>query len=182
MTKAFRATGWLACALSVILLFAPLGCKRRKVRAQATVEEAPGLASTIHLGDPRMAAQIVSGLYGVENGAWRWSARRFAVVLRPPAGSAQKGAILRVKLTVPPVIAEREKSVTLTAAVAKSPLPPETYSKAGDYTFQRDVPANLLTGSDPVRVDFELDKALAPSDADSRELGVVVLAIGLESK
>jgi hypothetical protein len=181
MHKLFRATGWLACALSVILLVAPLGCKRRKVRAQATVEEAPGLASTIHLGDPRMAAQIVSGLYSVENGAWRWSARRFSVVLRPPAGAAQKGALLRVKLTVPPVVIDKEKSVTLTAALAKSPLPPETYSKAGDYTFQREVPANLLAG-DPVRVDFELDKAMPPSDADSRELGIVVLAIGLESK
>ena len=88
---------------------------------------------------------------------------------------------MRVKLTVPPVVIEKEKSVTLTASVAKSALPPETYGKPGDYTFQRDVPATLLAG-DPVRLDFELDKTMPPSDADSRELGIVVLTIGLESK
>jgi hypothetical protein len=33
-----------------------------------------------------------------------------------------------------------------------------------------------------LRVDFHLDKALAPSSADARELGIVVVSIGLESK
>jgi hypothetical protein len=181
MNKLVRATAWLACALSLVLLFAPLGCKRRRVRAQQTIEEAPGRASTIHMGDARMAAQIVSGLHGIESNAWRWSARRFAVVLRPPAGSQQKGAALLVKLTVPPVVIEKERSVTLAASVAGTALPPETYQKAGEYTYQRDVPASLLTG-DTVKFDFELDKAMPPSDADARELGIVVSVIGLESK
>ena len=33
-----------------------------------------------------------------------------------------------------------------------------------------------------VRVDFVLDKAMPPSGPDIRELGVVVISIGLESK
>jgi hypothetical protein len=33
-----------------------------------------------------------------------------------------------------------------------------------------------------VRVDFELDKAIPPSEKDARELGVVVSKIGLELK
>jgi hypothetical protein len=31
-------------------------------------------------------------------------------------------------------------------------------------------------------VDFQLDKVMAPSGADIRELGIIVLYIGLESK
>jgi len=35
----------------------------------------------------------------------------------------------------------------------------DTYVKAGDYTYRRDVPASLLAG-DAVRIDFQLDKAM----------------------
>ena len=181
MKNAFRATGWLASGLFLILLFAPLGCKGRRVRTQQTDEEAPRMASTVHLGDPRMGAQLVSGFYGVEGGAWRWTARRFTAVLRPPAGAAQKGATLTVKLTVPAVVIEKEKDVTLSASIGGTALAPEPYAKAGDYTFKRDVPAAALAG-DTVRLEFELDKAMPPSGADQRELGIIVLVIGLESK
>jgi hypothetical protein len=39
----------------------------------------------------------------------------------------------------------------------------------------------VFTG-ETVRVDFQLDKAMPPSGADRRELGIIVLSIGLESK
>jgi hypothetical protein len=38
-----------------------------------------------------------------------------------------------------------------------------------------------MTG-DAVRVDFELDKAIPPSEQDARELGIVVSKVGLEVK
>jgi hypothetical protein len=38
-----------------------------------------------------------------------------------------------------------------------------------------------LTG-ESVRIDFKLDKAIAPSESDLRELGVVAHSIGLELK
>ena len=34
---------------------------------------------------------------------------------------------------------------------------------------------------DTVRVDFQLDKAIPPGGGDIRELGIVVLSIGLEA-
>ena len=55
-----------------------------------------------------------------------------------------------------------------------SALPPETYTTAGDYFYVREIPASLLTG-DSLRVDFQLDKAMPPSSADIRELGIIVL-------
>ena len=62
-----------------------------------------------------------------------------------------------------------------------SALPPETYTTAGDYFYVREIPASLLTG-DSLRVDFQLDKAIPPSSSDIRELGIIVLTVGLESK
>jgi hypothetical protein len=172
----------MLCLAVLPLVFAPLACRRsRKVQVRATEEEAPRMASIIHMSDPKTATQLVSGFYDVEQNAWRWAQKRFSVVLRPPLGSPQRGAALNLKFTVPDVTISRLQKVTLSAAVNSSPLAPETYSKPGEYTYSRDVPPNLLTG-EAARIDFTLDKAMAPSDADQRELGVVVLSVGLELK
>ena len=78
-------------------------------------------------------------------------------------------------------IVEKLKNVSLSATAGGSALPPETYTTAGDYFYVREIPASLLTG-DSLRVDFQLDKAMPPNGADIRELGIIVLNIGLESK
>jgi hypothetical protein len=174
-----RHTSLLSAALLAVLLLAPTGCKNRR-RGQ-TEEGVHRMVSTIHMGDPRVAPQLLSGFHGIEAAAWRWTARQFSVVLKPPAGATQNGATLVVALTVPPVTIDKLKDITLTASIAGNKLAPETYKAAGDYAYKRDVPANLLAG-DSVRVDFELDKAMPPAPPDIRELGLVVLNIGLESK
>jgi hypothetical protein len=174
--RALRVAG-----VSMILMLALAGCKRQKVQVQSTEEGAPRLASTVHMGDPKADTQLVNGFYGVEQNAWRWTAKNFSLVLHPPAGSAQRGATLQVKLTVPDVVTNKLKAVALSATVNGTSLAPETYSQPGDYIYTRDVPASALNG-ESVRVDFSLDKAMPPSGSDMRELGVVVLSAGLEPK
>jgi len=182
MTNAYsrerrRALRWSCSVLLVTLAFAPLGCKRKQ---QAVKGSAP-MASTVHMGDPQVEAQLIGGFYGIEQSSWRWSGRRFSVALGPPLGAAQKGATLQLRLTVPPVVIEKLTTITLSATVGGSALPPETYTKAGDYTYTREVAPALLAG-ESVRVDFQLDKSMPPSGADLRDLGVVVLSAGLELK
>ena len=149
--------------------WAPPMRKRRRCRASST------------WGIPKWSPNWSTGFHGIEAAAWRWTEKQFTVALRPPFGASQKGAKLTVKLTVPPVTIEKLKSVSLSATAGGSALPPETYTTPGDYVYVRDIPASLLTG-DTVRVDFQLDKAMPPSGADMRELGIIVLNIGLESK
>lgn len=170
-----------APALVAALLLAAPACKHQDVHVTDTVEEAPRLASTVHMGDRTMASQLPSGFYDVESGAWRWTMRKFAVNLRPPARSAQQGAVLELHLTVPPPSIQKLGSITLSATAGGAALAPETYSKAGEYTYRRDVAANLLAG-DAVRIDFQLDKAMPPGDVDKRELGIVAVSVGLISK
>jgi len=169
-------------ALVSVLAFAPLGCKNKApVRVQETEEEAPRMASTVHMGDPRVETQLINGFYGIEQNSWRWTARQFSLVLRPPFGATEKGATLQVRLSVPDPVIAKLKTVSLSASVNGHQLPPETYTQAGEYTYTRDVPAGSLSG-DSVKVEFQLDKAMPPSGADMRELGVVVSSIGLEPK
>ncbi len=177
-----RRTALILCLAALPLLVAPLGCKRqRKVKVQQTEEEPPRLASMVHVSDPRSEGQLVSGFYTVEQNAWRWAQKKFSVILRAPLGGAQRGATLNLKFTIPDVITQKLGKITLSASVNGSPLKPDTYDKPGEYTYSRDVAPNLLTG-DTVRVDFAVDKAIEPSEADARELAVVVLSVGLELK
>jgi hypothetical protein len=171
----------------VVLAFALAGCTRSEKTEPPKAVEIPSgaapaaLASTVHTRDPKSATQLVSGFYDVEENAWRWTAKKFAVALHPPAGSAQNGALLEMVLTVPPPVTEKLGNITLTPSIGGTTLPPATYNKPGQYVL-RDEVAPALLKTDPVEVDFQLDKAIPPGDKDLRELGVVVTSVGLRSK
>jgi hypothetical protein len=169
----------------ILVALAPLACNQNhKVTVKETFEEAPGksaLPVLINMGDPKQQKQLVSGFYGIEANAWRWTGKDFAVSLRPPTGSAAQGATLDFALSIPQVTIDKLKSVTLSASVNGTPLAPETYAHEGQYDYKREVASNLITGS-AVRVEFHLDKAMPPSGGDARELGIVARSVGLESK
>ena len=133
------------------------------------------------MADPKTAAQLLRGFYPVEGNAWRWSAGKFAVVLRPPAGAAQGGGKLVVKFVIPDSVLGRTKAMALSGSIGGIALTPETYDKAGEQTYARDVPSSALAG-DRVVAEFALDKFLPAGAVEQRELGIVVNSIGLESK
>ena len=168
---------------ALVLLFglAIPGCKSKKVEVRQTVEETPRMSSTVQMGDPSAAAQLVSGFHQIEDNAWRWTQREFTVSLGVPPGAAQNGAVLSLRVSVPPPVIEKLKTVTLTASINGTDLEPETYSRTGSDTYRRNVPPALLTG-DTVQVNFRLDKAMQPGGGDLRELGLVTLSAGLEAK
>jgi hypothetical protein len=163
------------------LLLAALltACSRKssEVPAAPPPEQPASAGSVLEMADPQAVPQLVKGFHGVEQGRWRWTEKQFSVTLRPPAPG--KPATLQLKLALPDVLIKRLQSVTLSATVNGVALPSETYTEAGAHAYTQSVPANALTG-ESVRVDFSLDKALAPSDSDRRELGVVVSSVGLE--
>ena len=167
--------------VAAIILLTP-ACKRKTVKVQVAEDEGPTMASIVHTGDPKSDPQLVSGFYSIEDHAWRWTAQRFSVVLRPPAGAAERGATLNVGLAFPDAVASKLKTVSLSGNIGATALPPETYTQPGTYTYTREVPANALAG-EAVRVDFQLDKAIPPgTGGDQRELGLIVSSVGLEAK
>ncbi len=173
-----RLTAVALCAALAL----SLACRRKSRLSVETVEEGdPQLVSVIHAADPRAATQLVRGFYDVEQNSWRWTMGKFSVALRPPAGASKNGAVLQLKFSVPDPVIGKLKSVTLTPSINGVAVDPETYSKAGEYVFTRDIPPASLAG-DAVTVDFALDKFLAAGMVEQRELGVVVTTIGLLPK
>ena len=169
---------------AAIFAVAAAGCnrnKRERVKVELTDESSSQIASIVHVADPRASVQLIKGFHDVEQNAWRWTMGKFSVTLRPPKGAAERGAALQLKFSVPDAVLEKLKTVTLTANVNGTAIPGETYSKAGDYTYARDVPATALN-AEAVTVNFALDKFLTPGSVDQRELGIVVASIGLEAK
>ena len=135
----------------------------------------------INMADPSTATQLVSGFHAVEANAWRWTMRKFAVVLKPPQGSAEKGAMLRFRLFISDDQFNRLGPITLSADVDGHTLEPQTFSKPGDYVYSRPVSADWLKGPS-VKVSFSLDKDREPDNVDGRQLGVVASLIGLQSR
>jgi hypothetical protein len=169
-------------SLSLTLILIPLllagaGCKRRnKSSGQAQM-----LASSIYAGDPNVTSHFAKGFYNVEDNAWRWTSKDFAVDLSPPLHSDQKGAQLVVKLAVPDAVIQKLTSVQLTASIQGSNLEPQVYTKSGQFTFTRDVPADKLQ-NDVVRIDFTVDHTLPPTETDKRQLGIIVSEVSLIAK
>ena len=162
-----------AFALLTFVAIGPGACRRKK-KIKAREE---GLASVVNVADPSDSAQLVRGFSTVEADAWRWSTSKFAVVLRPPPGAAQNGAKLQLMFTLHESVSKLGP-VTVSAKVGGTPIDPETFSAAGDFTYSHNVPASAL-GSDVVTVEFSTDKSLAPTDRDKRELALIVKSIGL---
>ncbi len=176
--------------LAIIALVATLAltagaCKRKRkpqVKVELTDESgSQQLLSILSVADPKGTQQLVKGFYNLEDNQWRWTMSKFTVTLRPPAGAAQKGAKLVFKFALPDPVVAKIKSTTLSASVSGVALPTQTLTKPGEYVYTQDVPASAL-GGDAVTVEFAVDKFLAPSDADRRELALIATSIGLEPK
>jgi hypothetical protein len=139
------------------------------------------IASTAFAGDPAFAGHFTSGFYDIEANAWRWTNKEFAVTLNPPLHAEERGAQLVMKMAVPDPVVQHSQSVELSCSVGGLKLDPQVFSKAGAYTYVRDVPADKLKGRS-VRIDFALDHSMPATPPDIRELGIVVSQVGLVAK
>jgi hypothetical protein len=176
-----RLSATLLLAGALIFSGACRGKHSRTTVENEEPEGGPRIASSLKMNDPAAPQQLLKGFYAVESGTWRWTAKNFSALLRPPIASSQRGATLTFNFSIPDVVIQRLSSVTLSAASGTTRLKSETYSKPGSYSFSADVPPDLLA-KEAITIDFSLDKSIPASTADSRELGIIALGIGLESK
>lgn len=170
---------WVAALVAVGMVAGGWSCKRRPSQVETVEDENQPALSVLQVAHPRAAAQLLSGFYGVEQNAWRWTMGKFAVILMPPLSAPQKGAWLELTFVLPQSVLSLRQSVTLAAAVEDTALPPETYATPGSHTYRREVPAAALSAGTPVKVSFTLDKFAKSGELETRELGLVVTTIGL---
>jgi hypothetical protein len=80
---------------------------------------------------------------------------------------------------VPEVVIQKLGSLTLTGRFDGHPLTASTVSHAGQFVFRSSLNDGWIAKG-IAQVDFQLDKAMAPSASDGRELGVAVTGISIE--
>jgi hypothetical protein len=176
-TKRTLTFSLLAIALTTV------ACTGKHSQSAVQNEEAPVQpVSVVKMNDAKASAQLLSGFYTIEAGAWRWTSGKFSVLLATPIGAAQNGGTLTLDFNLPDVVVKRIPKVTLTASVNGKAVGSNTYGSAGAAVFTADVPKELLT-SDSVKVEFALDKDLPPNSiGDVRELGIIANSVGLAGK
>lgn len=137
----------------------------------------PNLVSTLAMSDAAHAPQLLEGFYGIE-GQTRWTAKEFAVGLKAPPGSDRDGAELTLKLFVPDGQIQELGPLTLSAKAGDFALPSRTFSQPGLYIYTAHIPPKAMASGFAV-VRFQLDKSSYGSNGDVRELGLVVIDVGL---
>jgi len=131
--------------------------------------------SYLHTGDLRSRPQLLSGWYGIEDGAWRWMAQEASAVLKAPPGVPPD---FELQLYFPPDFMRRAGGpVSVAVTLEGRPLTQESYSEPGAYRLRKTVPRELLV-SPAVHVAIQLSRAMPPAGAEQRELGAVVQGLG----
>ena len=179
--------------LSLVLIGACLaGCQEppnegksspvdRTVSVPATVPTPPPAASTVAVADEATRRQLVEGFYDVENGAWRWTGKHFAVDLGVPADARRNGATLLLKFTLTAPLVEDPRGVMISGKVGDYGFPPQKFSATGTFQMESAVPASAFQ-TDRVRAEFSLDRSFKPGGADIRELGIIAHSVALEPR
>jgi cephalosporin hydroxylase len=161
----------------LIALFVILSACQRKPRPAPHLDAAGARlgASEISIGDPVFQPLLLRGLYESEGG-WRWTARKFAVAITPPAGKDATSIVLEFNLPIE--VTRTIPAIVLTSRVNGVEVGHKRYTGEGRHEFSAPVPDRLLAPNQPAEVEFELDRA-ARDDGHNRELGVIALSAAL---
>jgi hypothetical protein len=135
------------------------------VRAAIVLDRHPSLAY-LPMSAPEASDQIVSGLYDVEGGAWRWMSGRAVVLLKSP----EQPLPIEAVFTIPDRAPARHVELLLDGRVIAS----ETYTATGAYTLRS---APQLPAGPAATATLTVDRTFSVP-GDRRELGVVVSALG----
>ena len=109
------------------------------------------------------AWQPLAGLHAPEDRGWRWTGRRFRVGLHAPAAGWAE-----LRLLLPEAVLAALGAISARVRVNGGAVSTFVLDRAGPH------PLRVAVTSGSAEVDVELDRALAPSDSDHRELGLVL--------
>jgi 4-amino-4-deoxy-L-arabinose transferase-like glycosyltransferase len=136
-----------------------------QLSAELMIERKPTLTD-VPMNAPEAAQQIVSGVYQLENGQWRWMSRTATILLKPPLQPAP----LTVNFTIPAVSPARQ----VTLALDDRTVAAQTYSAPGTYSLSS---APLKPDGDTTKLTITTDKSFSVP-GDSRELAVILSEAG----
>jgi hypothetical protein len=136
-----------------------------RLRADLVMERHP-TREYLPMNAPEAAEQIVSGLYQLESGAYRWMGASAVVILKAPETTMP----LSVSFTIPAPARARRVTLLMDGA----PVAAESYPGPGTYTLKT---ALLRPASSTANVEIQVDRTFS-APPDTRELGIVLSAVG----
>ncbi|MGB6941307.1 MAG: glycosyltransferase family 39 protein [Bryobacteraceae bacterium] len=162
------ALGGRAAYSTTMLGLRPFDISRAPIdqlTAEIMIERKPSLTD-LPMDAPQAGQQIVSGIYQLESGQWRWMSQTAAILLKPP----DQPTPVTVQFTIPAVSPARQVTIALNGHTIAS----QTYPAPGTYSLSS--PA-VNPGGDSANLTITLDKSFSVP-GDSRQLGVILTDVG----
>lgn len=117
--------------------------------------------------------ELLSGWYEAEASGWRWTGRRFSARAAVPEGDGELQVL--AQLFISGETLRVLGPLTLGCRANGIPLAAQRYESPGDAVYQAAIPRRAAEGA--VELEFSLDKAMAATAGDRRELGLIVASI-----
>ena len=138
-----------------------------QLRAEVVIDRKP-VTSYLKMNAPEAEQQIVSGVYQLENGEWRWMAKTAVILLKPPPVPSP----LVVRFYIPNTAIARQIRVSVNdQVIATKDVAPGAFAMAS-------LP-NKPEG-DSARITISVDKSFY-SQSDKRELGIILTEVGFQA-
>jgi hypothetical protein len=134
------------------------------VKAQVVVEKKPQLES-IGMNSAASGDQIVSGVYEIENGQYRWMSGKAVILLKTPPQPAP----VEIRFFIP----DQARARKVTVLAGDTEVASQTYAAPGAYSLITKAASNGT-------ITILVDKTLSVP-GDQRELGMVLTQVGFIS-
>jgi 4-amino-4-deoxy-L-arabinose transferase-like glycosyltransferase len=138
-----------------------------QLSAELMIERKPTLTD-LPMNAPDAGQQIVSGVYQLESGQWRWMSQTATILLKPPGQPTP--------LTVRFYISDGSPARQVSLALNDHPIASQTYPAPGTYVLSS---PPLKPDGDSAKVVITLDKSFSPP-GDSRRLGIILSEVGFK--
>ena len=139
-----------------------------QLRAKVAIEHKP-VRSDLPMNAPEAEQQIVSGVYQLENGQWRWMGKQAVFLLKPPGTPSP----LAVRFVIPDAAPARKIAIAVNNQVVTT----QDYPAPGSFVLQTE---KTNPPGDSVKVTISVDKIFSPQ-SDRRELGIILTDVGFRS-
>jgi hypothetical protein len=136
-----------------------------QVSAELMIERKPTLTD-LPMNASQAEQQIVSGIYQLESGQWRWMSQTATILLKPP----DQPASVNVHFTIPATSPARQVTLALNGHTVAS----QTYSAPGTYSLSS---PPLKPEGDSAQITITVDKSFSVP-GDSRQLGIILTQAG----
>jgi hypothetical protein len=138
-----------------------------QLSAELMIERKPTLTD-LPMNAPEAGQQIVSGVYQLENGQWRWMSQTATILLKPPEGPTP----VTVRFFIPDSSPARQVTLALNGHIIVS----QTYSAPGTYVLSS---PPVKPDGDSAKLTITVDKSFS-APGDSRQLGIILSEIGFK--